>query len=237
MSDILQAMQRRTVSVVPAIDVTNLESARLFPSPDEDQRIELTKVATRLIEFKPAHRGLTITVAGNVQGEGASFVSYSIARILAMNLGRRVLWIDANFRSPQPQLKSVEDHTFAKLLCDPPAAWAKIPGGFLSVLAGGVELGNAKAELASSKCSEVFASLSEEYEFVIVDCPPVLEAVETAWIGRASDGLVMVVEARRLKSQIINHGLGALREHKVNVLGTVLNKRRFELPKAVYDRV
>jgi hypothetical protein len=28
-----------------------------------------------------------------------------------------------------------------------------------------------------------------------------------------------------------------LLEQKVNVLGTVLNRRRFDLPKAIYDRL
>ncbi len=237
MSDILQAMQRRAAVTLPAVDVSNLEEARIFPVPDEEQRLELTKVATRLIEFKPPHRGLVVALAANVKGEGASFVSYSIARILAMNLGRRVLWIDANFRSPQPQLRHVEENTFATRLVASQAEPGRQAAVFLSVMAGGLELGNLKAELASPTCHEVLKALAEDYEFVIVDCPPVLDAIETAWIGRAADGLVMVVEARRLKSQIINHGLQALRDQKVNVLGTVLNKRRFELPKIVYDRV
>ncbi len=84
---------------------------------------------------------------------------------------------------------------------------------------------------------QVFDALRRQYEFVIVDCPPVLEAVETAWLGAAADGMVVVVEARRLKSQVVNHGLRSLLEQKVNVLGTVLNRRRFDLPKAIYDRL
>lgn len=64
-----------------------------------------------------------------------------------------------------------------------------------------------------------------------------LESVESAWLGRSCDGLVLVVEARRLKAEIVGHGLRTLREQNVNVLGTVLNKRRFDLPKVVYERV
>jgi Mrp family chromosome partitioning ATPase len=237
MSDILQAMQKRTAVVVPEVDVTNLDGARLFPAPDDDQRVELTKVATRFIEFKQTQMGLVVAVAGNVKGEGASFVSYSIARILAMNLGRRVLWIDANFCSPQPQLQHIEEYTLAQYLAAPAKVPTRALGGCLSVMPGGPELRTLKAELASDKCREVFDTLRAEYEFILVDCPPVLETVETAWLGRAADGLVIVVEARRLKSQIVSHGLKTLREQRVNVLGTVLNKRRFDLPKAVYDRV
>jgi Mrp family chromosome partitioning ATPase len=237
MSDILRAMQKRGVEPVPAVDVITLDGARIFPVPDDDQKVELTKVATRLVEFKPPQWGLVIAMASNVKGEGASFVSYSLARILAMNLGRRVLWIDANFRSPQPQLRHVEDDTLAQYLADPDAPPPKSGANWLSVMPGGLELPSMKAELASERCRQVFDGFRSEYEFIVVDCPPVLESVESAWLGRSCDGLVLVVEARRLKAEIVGHGLRTLREQNVNVLGTVLNKRRFDLPKVVYERV
>jgi Mrp family chromosome partitioning ATPase len=107
----------------------------------------------------------------------------------------------------------------------------------LSVMPGGLELKARKAELASDSCRQVFRALREQYDFVLIDCPPILEAVESAWLGSAADGMIVVVEARKLKSQIINHGLRLLREQDVSVLGTVLNKRRYDLPKAIYDRV
>lgn len=137
MSDILRAMQKRGVEPVPAVDVITLDGARIFPVPDDDQKVELTKVATRLVEFKPPQWGLVIAMASNVKGEGASFVSYSLARILAMNLGRRVLWIDANFRSPQPQLRHAEDDTLAQYLADPDAPPPKTGANWLSVMPGG----------------------------------------------------------------------------------------------------
>jgi Mrp family chromosome partitioning ATPase len=83
----------------------------------------------------------------------------------------------------------------------------------------------------------VLDALRRQYEFVIVDCPPILAAVEAAWLGMGADGMVVIVEARRLKAQVINHALQSLRDHKVHVLGTVLNKRRFDLPKVIYDRL
>ncbi len=93
-----------------------LNDARLFPAPAEAQRTEFAKLATRLLELRTADEGYVIAFAGNVPGEGASFVSYNLARILAASLGRRTLWIDANFLSPNPVLRHREDDTFAEHL-------------------------------------------------------------------------------------------------------------------------
>jgi len=72
---------------------------------------------------------------------------------------------------------------------------------------------------------------------VVLDCPPVLDNVESALLGAVADGVVVVVEAKRWKHHVVNHGLQSLAQQKVNVLGTVLNKRRFDLPKVVYTTI
>jgi Mrp family chromosome partitioning ATPase len=236
MSDILEAVSRRSRVGVPEVDVVVLNDARLFPAPAEAQRTEFTKLATRLLEMKASDDGYVIAVAANVPGEGSSFVSYNIARILAASLGRRTLWIDANFLSPNPILRHREDDTFAGHLIAPADADLRRVDGRFTLMPGGERLASLKADMADNT-RQVFAALRRQYEFVIVDCPPVLEAVEAAWLGAAADGMVVVVEARRLKSQVINHGLRSLLDQKVNVLGTVLNRRRFDLPKAIYDRL
>jgi len=237
MSDILQAMSKRARAAVPSVDAVALDDAKLHPVPDQDQQDEFSKIGTRVLrEKKPAH-GYVLAVASNVSGEGGSFVSYNLARLLSIGLGQRTLWIDANFRSPHPRLRLQESGTLAEYLEAPGRSLERESVGMLSVMAGGLDLETRKAELASDNCRQVFRAFSEQYDFVVVDCPPILEAVETAWLGSAADGMIVVVEARRLKSQIVNHGLRLLKEQNVRVLGTVLNKRRYELPKAIYDRV
>jgi Mrp family chromosome partitioning ATPase len=236
MSDILEAVSRRSRVGIPEVDVVVLNDARLFPSPAEAQRAEFAKLATRLLEMRTADEGYVIAFAANVPGEGASFVSYNLARILAATLGRRTLWIDANFLSPNPVLRHREDDTFAGHLIAPAGVERRRADARLTLMPGGERLASIKADMADNT-RQVFNALRRQYEFVIVDCPPVLEAVECAWLGAAADGMVVVVEARRLKSQVINHGLHSLLEQKVNVLGTVLNRRRFDLPKAIYDRL
>jgi Mrp family chromosome partitioning ATPase len=236
MSDILQAVSQRPRASALKVDVVALDDAKLFPAPSDDQQAEFAKLANRLLEMR-SERGCVLAFASSVRGEGASFVSYNIARLLALGLGRRTLWIDGNFLSPHPKLTTSEGETFADYLADPARVAARQPAGRLSVLAGGEALNGLKAELASATCGQVLDALRQQYDFVILDCPPILAAVETTWLTAGADGTVVIVEARRLKAQVINHALQALRDQKVHLLGTVLNKRRFDLPKVIYDRL
>jgi len=40
-----------------------------------------------------------------------------------------------------------------------------------------------------------------------------------------------------LKWEVIKSGIDSLREKDVPVLGAVINRRRYELPKFIYDRL
>ncbi len=79
--------------------------------------------------------------------------------------------------------------------------------------------------------------LNQIFDFVILDLPPVLKSTDTALIGRNTDGLLLVVEQKFLKWEVINHGVDSLREKDVKILGSVINRREFELPKVIYDRL
>ncbi len=48
------------------------------------------------------------------------------------------------------------------------------------------------------------------------------------------DGVVLVVEARRLRWEVVSKAKQQLQQWNVNVLGVLLNKRRFPVPDWVY---
>jgi len=241
MSDIYQAVNKRTTPTAEDIkvDVVSLDEAKLFPAPGGAQQGEFSRLAAMLLEFKPVEGGLVLAFASNVSGEGASFVSYNVARLLALGLGRSTAWIDANFLSPQPKLQIREDTSFADLLRDPARAEAMVADGSrLAVVPGGHGLENLKAAMtARAAAGHVLAAYRKAYEFTVLDCPPIQTAVETSLLGAVADAMVVVVESRRLKHEVVAAGVNSLISRKVNVIGTVLNKRKFELPKAVYDRL
>ncbi|MFO7653991.1 MAG: hypothetical protein R6X25_09245 [Candidatus Krumholzibacteriia bacterium] len=237
MSDIFQAVSRRSPLSEPRLDVTVIDAPLLFPRPDPEQAAEFEKLVTRILEFKNSPDGYALAFASNVAGEGTSFVSYNVARLLSTSFDRRTIWVDANFLSPHPRLASTDGPTLASYLMSPERVPVTGAGERLGLLPGGANLPTMRPELASGRGRQVLDALRADHEFVVVDCPPILDAVETSWLGTAADGMIVVVEARRLKSQVISHALESLARQQVNVVGTVLNRRRFTLPRVVYERL
>jgi Mrp family chromosome partitioning ATPase len=72
---------------------------------------------------------------------------------------------------------------------------------------------------------------------VILDLPPVSESVVGPALAKAVDGVVLVVEAERTRSQSVRATHKTLQMYGGNVLGVVLNKRRFHIPEVVYRRL
>jgi Mrp family chromosome partitioning ATPase len=238
MSDIYEAVsQRGQEGGGPRVDTQALDPVKLFPPPSASQQNEFNAVAGKLLEIAPAERGGIVCFAACSFGEGASFVSYGVARALGMNLGRRVLWVDANFLAPQAQLQGTPGPSLVDLLARPERVTDLPSQQPIAAVAAGPALSSRRADLTSARFREVSRHLTEAFDYVVVDCPPILEAVETGLLGGMTDGLVVVVESRRLKHQVVNHAITELRGSGVNVLGSVLNKRTFELPGFIYKRL
>lgn len=56
-------------------------------------------------------------------------------------------------------------------------------------------------------------------------------------MAAGADGFLLVIEQKYLKVEVINHGIQGLRDKGVHLLGTVINRRTYDLPKVIYDRL
>ena len=75
---------------------------------------------------------------------------------------------------------------------------------------------------------EVMASIVEQlhadYDFVVLDSPPVLAIVDAVVLSRYSDGVVLVVDARRSRRRNVRRAVETLRAVEAPILGLVFNK-------------
>ena len=76
-----------------------------------------------------------------------------------------------------------------------------------------------------------------DYSFVVFDMPPISEERSAMQLGGSMDGIIVVVEAERVRREIVQRSLALLREAKANLLGVVLNKRQFHVPDWLYQRL
>lgn len=237
MSKILAAMQK---SSPKGVDFTQrlqtIDRGNLFPLPEEGQIREFEQLANSLINLHDGQRGKTVVFASTYSGEGSSYVSYNCARYLTLLLDRKVAWIDGNFRNPHQKLLR-QDLNFFDLLTDPQSLPLLSKDPELVVIGNGKKPGKTMDLVTGPNYHKLIEHLQDNFYFTIIDSAPIMESVEVAHLAHGSLGMVLVVESRRLKFEVIRHGIEKMRSQNVEVLGTVLNKRSFHLPDFIYKRL
>ncbi|MBK8167125.1 MAG: hypothetical protein IPK64_14390 [bacterium] len=238
MSKIYEAYRKR-VGETPdlTVELGRVGTVALYPMPDATQQGEFSQLANRLLEYKRGDRGAVIAFASTASGEGASFVSYNAALLLATAYHQKVCWIDGNFQTPQRMLADTDGPSLATLLQHPDRLAELRAAGYPQLIPGGRNLSTTRGHFADQKCQDLMRALRARFDFTIIDLPPVQGTTDTALMAAATDGLTLVIEQRFLKREVINHGLEALRSKGVTILGAVINKRSYDLPKAIYDRL
>lgn len=236
MSKILSAMKKSALETSGLSQrLRTIDRGNLFPSPDPEQVREFEQLASALVNLHSGDQGEVVVFAGTYTGEGSSYVSYNCAKCLALMLDQKVAWIDGNFASPFSKLNG-QGLEFRRLLLDPDSMPDLGDDPEFVLIGNGEQRIKAADLLSGPSYSRLLMRLQETFRFTIIDAPPILDSVEATYLARKTLGLVLVVESQRLKYEIIQHGLEKLKAHDVPLLGTVLNKRRFQLPEFFYNR-
>lgn len=96
--------------------------------------------------------------------------------------------------------------------------------GSLSVLTSGVKVPNPGEILSSATFSSFIQELKKEYDFIILDCPPVASVSDAIPVSHAVDGTIFVCSCQDTNRKDAMSAISLLRQSNVNILGTVLTK-------------
>jgi polysaccharide biosynthesis transport protein len=93
----------------------------------------------------------------------------------------------------------------------------------LSILASGPLPPNPSELLSSVRVAEVFASLQEDFDLVLLDSPPVLPVTDAAVLSRQADALLLVATAGGTTRREFSRAVELLRQVDAPLIGSVLN--------------
>ncbi|OKH41534.1 lipopolysaccharide biosynthesis protein [Calothrix sp. HK-06] len=168
----------------------------------------------------------TIVVTSAVPKEGKSTVSANLAAAIAQ-LGRKVLLVDADMRLPS-------QHHFWELTnavglsevlvgqAQFSTATSKVMNN-LDVLTAGVTPPNPLALLDSKRMASLIEGFSSQYDFVIIDAPPLLLAADALTLNQMTDGILLVARPGVIDSNSAHAAQDMLERSGHNVLGLVVN--------------
>ncbi len=93
----------------------------------------------------------------------------------------------------------------------------------MSVLAAGEIPPNPSELLGSRPMAELFEKLTADFDFVLIDSPPLVPVIDAVLLQRLTGGLVMVVAAERTRKKDLQTALTSLHTVDVDPAGFVLN--------------
>jgi succinoglycan biosynthesis transport protein ExoP len=186
--------------------------------------------SSMLCAGEPGQRPKTILVTSAIPGEGKSITATNLAIALA-NAGSRVLLIDADLR------KGVL-HSFFETPAQPgmsetlergkkwqEAVWATKTAN-LFLLPRGAATNQAGELFAGTAADSLLREGAAQYEFVILDSPPVMAADDAATLAPRVEGTLFVIRADYTPARVAQAGIELLYRRQARLLGLVLNSVR-----------
>lgn len=172
----------------------------------------------------------TLLVTSSVPNDGKSVTAGNLAISLAMS-GARVLLVDADLRKGTLHTNfGIKAETGLGQILKDKLDWhtavvpTAIPG--LALLPRGKGEKYISEFFYSADMETLLTTAAKEYEYVVIDTPPVLAADDAATLAPRVDGVLFVIRAEATSARVARASLNLLHQRKALVLGLVLNSVR-----------
>ena len=76
-----------------------------------------------------------------------------------------------------------------------------------------------------------------EFDLILIDSPSGDVSTDAFSISPKVDGVILIVEAKNTRWQIAYDVKERIIKHGGNVLGVILNKRKYYIPEFIYKRL
>ncbi|TWC12278.1 MULTISPECIES: CpsD/CapB family tyrosine-protein kinase [unclassified Pseudomonas] len=190
----------------------------------------------------PSLRILLLTSANT--GTGTSTSAMALAAQLAQMSSGRVLLVDAS-QSPHnlsQQLGLQKERGFSDLLFNhltPPllqdcvVQTSSLPFDVLPI----GRLGRNAERFNPEQLRHLFRHLAAQYRFVVIDADAVYAASDTLVMSAQVDGVVLVVRGEDTRWEVAQAARQRLAQAGAKVVGSVFNRRKYYMPKWLYNNL
>jgi Mrp family chromosome partitioning ATPase len=233
-----EVVQPLSARLVPVERKGRNKHARL----DDLAREEVVRLVQHLF-FTPQAQSPRVVVFSGVQhGDGCSRICAHAAATVASRARGAVCVVDANLTRPSLHRYFGVENPFGlrQMLVDSApirSLTQQIGDHNLWLLSAGSPLDGESARAASDKLRARMDDLRREFEYVLIDTPPVNLYADCIALGHVSDGIVLVLGSNSTRREAARRAKENLSAAKVRVLGAVLNKRTFPIPDILYRRL
>jgi len=179
------------------------------------------------IEFSSIDKTLqTIVITSSGAGEGKSTTSINLAYAFVQS-GKKVLLVDADLRRPMLHKKfevSNQCGLSSVLIGDKSIEDCCTRIENLDLMTSGPIPPNPAEMLGSNKMKDLLDGLKKDYDYIIIDSPPVGFVTDSALLSAAVDGTILTVAVEETEKKAASYAKMQLSRVNANILGVVLTK-------------
>lgn len=182
---------------------------------------------TSLIFARKHEEGQVVLVTGTIPQEGKTTTLVNIGKLLAAS-GEKTVVLDFDLRRAtlhaqlglqrEPGLTNYfVSHAELARLIQP----TRIPN--LHALTAGPIPPNPPALLGRKELGELLAGLRKDFDWILIDSPPLASVTDALLLARHADHTVMVVQYNKVDKKLARRAVTSLRRVSDSLLGAVLN--------------
>jgi capsular exopolysaccharide synthesis family protein len=168
-----------------------------------------------------------LALSSSAPQEGKSTTSSNLAIVMSQ-MGKKTLLVDADLRRPvlhsvfgiarEPGLTNL---LFDRATFDEAIRATDVPNLF--VLPCGIIPPNPAELLGSNRMHQLIDRLREEFDFILLDTPPVVAVTDALLLGHVADATVLIARAGVSRIDALLKAMDSVERSGANLLGVVLN--------------
>ncbi|MDY0210833.1 MAG: CpsD/CapB family tyrosine-protein kinase [Acholeplasma sp.] len=170
-----------------------------------------------------------IQFTSSMQSEGKTTLVSNLAYLLAQS-GKKVLLVDLDLRRPKVNRvygvinkNGLTDYLLGKI---EKANLISQSEDKVDYITTGEKTTSVSNVLQSEKLFKLFQELRGEYDYILIDTPPVLVVSDALFINKISDGIVFVVAHAKAKKGMVKEAIGALNKTQTPIIGFCMTQHK-----------
>lgn len=161
--------------------------------------------------------------------EGKSDIAFQLAKEIG-NIGKRVVLVDADIRKSTfasryrigRPVKGLSHYLCGTM--DAEGICYQTNYDNVDIIFAGSMVPNPSELLEEPALEELIRHLREQYDYILIDTPPVADMADAAIVAKWCDGAIMVIEDGRVSYRIAQKAKKKIAQTGCKILGAVLNK-------------